>query len=245
VSAKEKLDFKKQSKQKKPSKPLKLLDSPQEPRRFRFELTPAQVLLRTAGFILILIWMFALGVVVGRGLPLIDPTEDTIQAYLVRFLGLAEQPPPPVENASETWKDPEEVLAKLEYQEKLGQEPRPDVPLSSLKKKTTDKASPKSVSEQSPQKEETAQEETPTEDAKGPYALMVASMRIPKYAENLVKKLKAKGYSARVETVTGTGGRPWHRVMVGPFETQKEAREFAAEFNRKENMQGLVVRGER
>jgi hypothetical protein len=32
--------------------------------------------------------------------------------------------------------------------------------------------------------------------------------------------------------------------MIGPFETQSKALKFAAEFNSKENMQGLVVRTE-
>ena len=67
-------------------------------------------------------------------------------------------------------------------------------------------------------------------------------MKEPDNAQRLLDQLRGKGYAPRVETVNLGGSGQWNRVLVGYFATREEAMRFAAEFNRKEKMEALVVR---
>ena len=77
------------------------------------------------------------------------------------------------------------------------------------------------------------------------YTLLAASLRDAGNAERLVKELKAKGYKPSMETIDMPESGRWSRVLVGSFDTREEALKFAAHFNRKENVEGLVIRVER
>jgi cell division septation protein DedD len=244
LTNKEKLTFKKQKKQlKKP----KLVDPIEEPKSYTIQLTPTQVFLRTVGFLVILIWVFALGVLAGRGLPLVDPKDESIQAHFIRFLGLGKEPPPPVENAADAWLNKERIVTALQYHEALTQQPRPAVPLTP-KKDSSSKSGTKSSKDGTDSKsketdKKSTEKKAPSDDASGPYTIMVASMRNIKYAEALVEKLRTKGHAARLQSVKGSEGKPWHRVMVGAFESRGEAQKYTAEINRSESLKAMVVRG--
>lgn len=53
-------------------------------------------------------------------------------------------------------------------------------------------------------------------------------------AQNLVEKLKGKGYDAYVVT-TNIKGRTWYRVRVGRFQSREEAKQLQETFRSKEN----------
>ena len=249
MSSKDKLHFKKQKSQLKPPKPV---EPPKGERRFRFEVTPAQAFLRTFGLVLLMIWMFGLGVFVGRGVPVVDPADDTIQAHFLRFLGLGKSPPPLREDAAQTWEDPEDMLADLHYHEELTHEARPDIPLppdpDEVPEEPESRPSPDEPGdsadsrEPSPPGEE--EEEPPSEDDSGSFTVAVASMRTPSYAEDLAAHLQAQGYSPRVEVVSDATGRPWHRVMLGPFQSREEASKIMVEINRRENLESIVIKND-
>lgn len=83
-----------------------------------------------------------------------------------------------------------------------------------------------------------------TDDTKGNFSLQTISLRGKENAYTFVEELQAKGYTARVETADLGSNGVWYRVMVGNFETREEALDFAAQFQQKERMQGLVVRND-
>lgn len=243
----------------KPPKPTSL-ELPIEEAKFRFELTIGQIFFRTFLLIVAFGWMFIFGIMIGRGLPLVGSTEESLRAQFFKYLGLAKQPEPPIQNAANTWEKPEEMLKALDYHEALTKTAKvvdPSSPPAKKKEepptKKTDASKNAKVEKQQPPNEKTEkkspppeekkveEEDLPPEDAGGAYTLMIASLRTPEYANRLVEKLRAKGYSPRVEVIN-SGGKQWHRVMLGAFDDNAKAVQFATQFNQKEKMQGLVVR---
>lgn len=236
-------------------------DTEKKPRLYHFELSAVRLGFYSCCLVLALSWMFVLGVLLGRGMPLVDIDSKELTAQLLRFLGLARPAVQPVENAAETW-DPQTVLKSLDYYESLTQKDSPDEKqaptASSGKGKETGKeaaAQKAKLAAQEPpapgteatradgEKDGRATKEPPP-GGKGEehFTLLVVSLRDAANAAKLVEQLKSKGYSPRLENIDlNTGGR-WNRVLVGSFGSREEALHFAAEFNRKEHMEGLVIR---
>jgi len=71
------------------------------------------------------------------------------------------------------------------------------------------------------------------------YTLLVASLRQSE-AQVLIEKLRARGYSPRVESLD-LGTATWTRILLGSFPSREAAILFADDFNSKENLQALVV----
>ncbi|MDY0040331.1 MAG: SPOR domain-containing protein [Desulforhabdus sp.] len=231
-------------------------------KRFRIEFGIIQLLIFFLGFFLVASWMFVFGILVGRGLPLAETGDISLRAEVLRFMGLARESSPPAQNAAETWDSPQKILESLNYYESFtnGADPisgassdkidgsapepkqdpiRPKPPptqAKSAKQATSEKPIPaKSQSSESP-------EESAAEIVTERFTLLAASVRDASNAESYAKKLKTKGYAPRLETVDMPESGRWTRVLVGSFDSREEALKFAAEFNRKENMQGLVIR---
>lgn len=207
--------------------------SNREDRRVHLELTRSQLILYALGLTAALAWMFVFGILVGRGLPLTTPGDASLKGQLAHLLGLDRAPPKPDPNASETWKTREEMLQALTYHEDLkgSAEPSPPVP-----------ASPSESPAAGPGSKPGAQDRMNTA---GPYVLMVSSLRNKDNADALVSRLQARGYAPRLEAVQMAEAGLWYRVLIGHFSSRREAQQFAADFNRKENMQGLVIQVER
>ncbi|MDD2721453.1 MAG: SPOR domain-containing protein [Gallionella sp.] len=55
-----------------------------------------------------------------------------------------------------------------------------------------------------------------------PTSLQVGSFATADAAENLKARLAMKGVESRVQTVNSQDGTAWHRVLVGPFQSEKE-----------------------
>ncbi|MCU0587069.1 MAG: SPOR domain-containing protein [Syntrophobacteraceae bacterium] len=224
----------------------------------RFEMSAMRLGLYSVCLAAALAWMFVLGVLVGRGIPMVDLNSQSLYSQLLRFLGLGRPPVQAVENAAETW-DPQAVLKSLEYYENLTQKDSPaDKPAAGI---APGKAAPRDATAQKPRSsspESSAGAESPRPEGdrearlareappamKGEehFTLLVVSLRDAANATRVVDQLKAKGYSPRLQSIDlNTGGR-WNRVLVGSFGSREEASRFAAEFNRKEHMEGLVIR---
>lgn len=85
----------------------------------------------------------------------------------------------------------------------------------------------------------------PVASADGPFehfTLLIASLKDSDSAQRLVEQLRAKGHAARIEALDLNDSGRWNRVLVGAFRNREEALRFAAEFNRKEHMEALVIR---
>jgi len=234
-------------------------DAEKSRRLYRFELNAARLALYSFCLVLALCWMFVFGVLVGRGIPLVDLDSTSLHSQLLRVLGLGRPPVKPVENASETW-DPQTALKSLEYYQELTgkdappsekQAPRASVALerpgpgdsAAQKAKPSDRdVSAGSEGSRSEGEGRPARDSSAGVRGEEHFTLLVVSLRDAANAAKLVEQLKAKGYSPRLQNIDlKTGGR-WNRVLLGSFGSREEAMRFAAEFNRKEHMEGLVIR---
>ena len=235
-------------------------------KRLHIEFSITQCFLFFFSLFFVLAWMFVFGILVGRGLPLVESQDTSLRAQILRFMGLGRETSPPPENVAETWENPQKMLESLNYYESFtnGTDPISGAPRDnslaspSEPKRETTKHQPTSPQTKSSEQASTKQEipsdlqdsghrEDVREDAAAEsvtehFTLLAASVRDSNNAENFAKKLKTKGYTPRLETVDMPESGRWTRVLVGSFDSREEALKFAAEFNRKENMQGLVIR---
>ncbi len=140
-------------------------------------------------------------------------------------------PPDAVEPVKETTKEPVSRRAaaaaaeKSPTSEKTPAPPAPEKPLVA--------AQPEKTASKTP-----APSSVPYEQ----YTLLVASLKDAENAQRLIDQLNTKGYKPRLEALDLNGGGRWNRVLVGSFQSREAAIKFAAEFNKKENMEGLVIR---
>lgn len=79
----------------------------------------------------------------------------------------------------------------------------------------------------------------PASPAKGIITLRANPIPSRRMAENVVGKLKSKGYDARMQTRMISGKGIWYEVMVDNIKTRTEASALMAEL-RQENMEGTV-----
>jgi cell division protein FtsN len=230
-------------------------DSEKSPRRYRFEIPLSRMVVYGVCLVAALSWMFVFGVLVGRGIPLVDVNSKSLQAQLLRFLGLGREMAQSVEHAADTW-DPHTVAKSLEYYENLTQKNAPGQSKGGSASPAGQKGSAKDASAQKPkavpppsQPDAEKPAQVATREASLPeskvgehFSLLVVSLKDQENAQRMVEQLRTKGYSPRMETIDlNTAGR-WNRVLVGSFRNREEALRFAAEFNRKEHMEGLVIR---
>ena len=81
-------------------------------------------------------------------------------------------------------------------------------------------------------------------DAKpGAFRVQLAVLTQQKAAQDLVDRLKAKGYDAKFEKVTGDGGKELYKVWVGTFQTRADANQAATELQADGFDKGFVVEG--
>jgi len=235
-------------------------------KRFRIEFGITQFLLFFFSLFFVVSWMFVFGILIGRGLPLVESGDTSLRAEIMRFMGLGKEISTPPPNAAETWENPQKMLESLNYYESftngtdpvLGTAPdKTSAPASGQKQEPTrqqtpsiqEKSSRQAASEkptptksQASESREDSREDAAAQSATEHFTLLAASVKDSNNAESYAKKLKAKGYAPRLETVDMPESGRWTRVLVGSFDSREEALKFAAEFNRKENMQGLVIR---
>lgn len=271
-------------------------DEEKEQKRYRLALSPKQVFLSGIGLVTALSWMFTLGVLVGRGVPMVSSKDFSPKAEFMRFLGLGREVLPPPDDVAATWDDSKKIVEALNYYEELtqkgaalpalpaGQPAKPLTPLLPQKAPGTEASGqtpPPGETQNPPQpqgqvstppqgkdsppapghkaKAAPGQDHTPAHEAGKPksqksppdavprdagehFTLLIASLRDAAQAQRLVEELRAKGHSARLQALNLNDGGSWTRVLVGNFRTRDEALRFSADFNRKENMEGLVVR---
>jgi cell division septation protein DedD len=242
-----------------------------EPRKYRFEVGLGRMLLFSLSLILAMAWMFTLGVLVGRGTPLVSNLDLSWKGEFLRFVGLGKEMPEIPENVAETWDDPQKMLESLSYYEDLTQqgggaptiEPAPSPPASPAPAKPQTPVTPvpappvtapPPVAAASPapplpqEKAKIPESDTTSANSEPPgnlsehYTLLIASLKDVENANRMLDQLKTKGYAPRIEAIDLHGGGRWNRVLVGSFQSREEAMKFAADFNRKERMEGLVIR---
>jgi cell division septation protein DedD len=75
---------------------------------------------------------------------------------------------------------------------------------------------------------------------KAKYTLQVGAFNNPQEAQELVNRLKKKGYEAYQITGSAAAKGTLHRVRIGYFQNLQEARQFALTFEKKENLKPII-----
>ena len=162
-------------------------------------------------FLFVALWMFVLGVMVGRGIVPLDMEKGsvgrelaTLKAKMVqKQAGVGKQ----VEgrSAEKPHFDFYEEL-KAPREAKRLKVPAPKPVAKTAAKPAPAVAPPKAVAPD-----------------KGRFAVQVAAVRDIQSAERLVAKLRKKGYPAYQTSGAGGGKKVWYRIRVGAFENRDAA----------------------
>jgi hypothetical protein len=73
------------------------------------------------------------------------------------------------------------------------------------------------------------------------FAVQVGAFNTSQEAQEMVKKLKSKGYGAYSVTGSAAAKGTWHRVRIGRFQSLQEARQFALAFEKKERIKTIIT----
>lgn len=241
-------------------------ETERKPKRFRFELGFTEMLFYGLGMLIALTWMFAFGILIGRGIPIVSSDDLSLQGHLMRYLGLGKQAGQQHQpQTTENFDSPQKMLETLDYYADLTQSDVPSTPaLRHVPALPAAPAGQPPAETQNPKAKTSKEQGQPTHELKNPppqqgallqsgppgtgsehFTLLVSSLKDAENAQKLVEQLRSKGYSPRIETLNLGGSGQWNRVLVGFFKNREEALRFASEFNRKERTEGLVIRESR
>ena len=211
------MDKKKAKTDKKRSKPSKYL----------LQMTRKGVFLGSSLVVLISAWMFVLGVLVGRGTAPVQFDIGELQQELIALkesIIAQEQERTRAETPSLEEKEDLEFYEALKgsaKDENLVIRKRKKSPAASADNQKGPQAEKASKKPLTSMKKKTRSGSAPA--VKGDFYVQVASTRNADAADELVKKLKGKGYSSYKTKVEITGKGTWYRVCAGGFTSQAEA----------------------
>ncbi len=196
--------------------------------RFALQLTRKQLFLWLGLAFLAMVWMFALGVLVGRGL---SPVRFDVPKLKKELMALKQ-----------------EALKRDQARFNIETDDLSGNPELDFYKTLTDKK------EEARFKFAKAHEQTTKPNVKSPevfkpkkmggqglLTIQVASLKNARKARQEVVRLKRKGYDAYVVTMNVLGKEVYHRVRVGHFADSSEAGLVAARL-RQDKLETMIVR---
>lgn len=218
-----------------------------------FELTRKEMTLWLGVAFLALIWMFTLGVIVGRGLSpvrfdvekLTRELSDLKKAALKSAEGTKEQP---VDIASEkTHLGFYEVLTDKKEEARLKSLTKPRRDSVQTVSPTVDRSADKAETGIHKKSAVSKKDEpgsgpvgTDAVSKEGSFTLQVTSLKDLSKAEKLVSVLKKKGFTAYTMTAHVNGKGIYHRVRVGRFNDRNDAMKTALKLMA-ENFAPIVI----
>ncbi len=187
-------------------------------------------------------WMFALGVLVGRGT---SPVHFDIEALQSELASLRQAVMEKEMLRFRISEDSEKNPDLLEFYENLKKsapertpaqtkkntvKPGPVAQKAGEKKKTP---APARMDKPAPQEKPAEKPQTgpAAEPGKKPYTLQVASLKDAKTADAMVDQLRAHGYPAYRERAEIEGKGTWHRVRIGSFSGPSDAEKTMEKLN--------------
>jgi cell division septation protein DedD len=75
----------------------------------------------------------------------------------------------------------------------------------------------------------------------GGYQLQVSSFRTQAEANQFSDQLRARGHKSYVVEAHVSGRGTWHRVRIGPFQSQHAASQYRSSFESKEHVVPFIV----
>ena len=224
--------------------------------RFFFDLSRTELFLWVGVAFLAMLWMFTLGVIVGRGH---SPVRFDIQSIKNELIALKEATLKSQEQANKPAADFPSDETDLDFYDVLTDKKEDALAQSVAKaKKQASKPKPTAKSE-IPRKTESkplardAENQKQAQDPKPKpssakkattaesYTVQVASLKDAQKAKEMVSYLKSKGYRAFSVTTHVPGKGYYHRVRVGHFRDRDKAMQTASRL-RREELEPLVVR---
>jgi len=189
-------------------------------KRYALQFSPTSLLFSGIGCIFILVWVFALGIMVGRGF-----LPDSMEG-LWGFKGkTANDKPgskakhvPPIKEEELTFYN-----QLIDTKSKARSEPLPNAPRKNQLK--------------APKRPKTTQEEADTADS---YRVQVAALKDKAKTEEMVKRLIKAGYPAYYYQ-TLINGEIYYRVRCGRFANADQAKSLAARLSEKEGFKPFIV----
>lgn len=187
-----------------------------EGKKYQIELSPVSLLLWSFGLFFLLSWIFALGVMVGRGfLPEAVTALADLKGQINRLQEIVSRSKQ--DDAAHTKeKNPEPKLAFYDR-------------LSSKKEETKSKPLPENKSP------------TPGKDLTQQFAIQFASLIDMAMAKEMVNKLNGKGCPAYFYEVT-VKGKTYYRVRSKDPMSKEDAQKYAIGMEKDKGIKGIVVR---
>jgi DedD protein len=208
-------------------------------RKFRnkltIELDNRQIAFLFTGVLAVLAIVFALGVVVGKGLGQMQGTEMAIMASPTPDFGA---PTPTQFDVPPTMpaEDPAETPTPAPGPVNLLDEPTPATPEPTPEPMPAPTPMPIPSTQATP-----IAKSAPTPPAAGGWTVQLSAHQSASEAAGRQNKWLAKGIKAYVVKIDLGGKGVWHRVRVGKFATKAGAQEFADAIGKKENIKPYVA----
>jgi cell division protein FtsN len=209
--------------------------------RLGFELTRKEICLWLGVGFLVMVWMFTLGVVVGRGL---SPIRFDVEKLTKELMDLKEQALTrekqrrDVETASKnTQLGFYDALTGKKEQARLRSKAKEKPSKRLAERQTSSQAESTTLRKALEKPMPASAQQGPSE---GTLTLQVASLKDSTGAADMVSYLRGKGYSAYQVTTEVPGKGTYHRVRVGHFKDRSAARQAAAGL-RQEKLEPLIM----
>ena len=213
-------------------------------KKIRFELKPVTLFLWITILLLLLIWMFVLGIFVGRGL-----MPDFVKEFKNPFAGVTEETVSEEDEYKyKTQKDEESKFDFYDRLESKKNEVKKKMPVPIKKEEPIqevtllrDDSSPEPLRKKiTARAEKQAQQEVKQDKPEGEfYTVQVASVSDLGRAGNFVKELVDKGYDAYYYGIT-VNGKKTYRIMCGKFSGYRKASETMKRLKKETGYSGLV-----
>lgn len=237
-------------------------------KKYQIEMTPYSIFVWTFILFFLLIWVFVLGIFMGRFyFPGAVSAISDIKEQIGKLPGMGDQNPGPVSPKKETSDPKLAFYDRLSSKKETAQKKTHDAPTVSekpvtpVKQKPKPRASkpepqpavtptPKPVSKPAlkpePKPEKTvanAKKEVRPAAGQARYTIQLASLELASQAEKLSNKLVNKGFPAYYYDVE-IKGKTFYRVRCGRFKTRKEAAAFILKLKDATGVKGFVVKME-
>lgn len=211
--------------------------------RFDFSLDSKQVALLVVLGLVILVLVFALGVIIGRGLQHPEMPAVAAQGEAVE----SETADPVTETTDLAVAAPETPAGAneapvLKFYANGASQPVREMPMTrqSASKPARPAAVEESVPKAATKKPAPVVNETKS-SSKAVFTIQVSAFQDKNQADQLVSRLKRKGYDAFITRAAIPGKGTWYRVRVGRYASRDEAQAVAATLKRKEGISTYVT----
>jgi cell division septation protein DedD len=210
----------------------------------RFEMSRLALLGWCFGLVLALLWMFLLGLFVGKG---ITPANINFAAIKKRMIAEGVWPGSGKthrrEEVSPSEKAKKQIpLNDLEFYEKLAKKKKAQLREQSKAEPSPQKGTTPTVS---PPPATSAEQDIASKKqprpATGKFTVQLASFKDLASARKFAARFNDLKPQATIRQVDLTGKGRWYRVHIGELSSRDEASAFAKRFNKKYRLQALVV----